>query len=115
MFIDLPPQQVTCVAQAIYGEARGESDLGKRAVAHVILNRAKTRKLTPCQVVNQRGQFLYSRRVTYSGADWNKALKIAKNPGSDPTYGAMYFHSKSVNPRWKLKLTVRIGNHLFYR
>jgi N-acetylmuramoyl-L-alanine amidase len=115
MFIDLPPAQVHCLAAAIYHEARGESEIGKRAVAHVVMNRSKARKLTPCQVVKQPNQFHFKVRVTYSGADWNNAVRIAKNPGSDPTGGAHYFHNKSVQPNWGKRLTVVIGNHKFYR
>ena len=115
MYADLPPPQVQCVAQAIYHEARGEPDAGKRAVGHVIMNRSKVRKITPCQVIKQPNQFHFKVRVSYSGADWNKALQFAKNLGSDPTGGAHYFHSKRVNPNWGKRLVTVIGNHLFYR
>lgn len=114
MFIDLPPQnpQVVCIAQAVYGEARGESDLGKKAVAHVILNRAKKRGLTPCQVIRQPGQFSFKIKHHYSGRDWKKAYQIALNPGGDPTGGALYFNTVPFKGR---KLTTVIGNHLFYK
>jgi hypothetical protein len=32
----------------------------------------------------------------------------------DNTQGALYYHANYVNPRWKLKKTVTIGNHIFY-
>ena len=41
----------------MYGEARGESDVGKRAVAHVVLNRAKNSERTTCGLVHEHGQF----------------------------------------------------------
>lgn len=110
--IDLPPAQVVCLAQAVYGEARGESDLGKRGVVHVILNRAKKRKLTPCQVIKQPGQFSFKIKKRYSGKDWNKALQIAYHPGKDPTGGAHYFNTV---PFKNLKLTTVIGRHYFHR
>lgn len=113
--LDLPPPQVECVAAAIYHEARGEGTIGQRAVAHVILNRAKKRHLTPCQVIKQPGQFHFKMRAKYSGGDWYKAYRIALNPGADPTRGAMYFHNKSVKPRWRLKYCITIGNHVFYK
>lgn len=113
--LDLPPPQVECVAAAIYHEARGEGDIGQRAIAHVILNRAKKRGMTPCQIIRQPGQFHFKMRGSYSGGDWYKAYRIASNPGADPTYGAHFFHNKSVNPRWKLKRTVTIKNHIFYK
>jgi hypothetical protein len=32
----------------------------------------------------------------------------------DNTMGALYYHANYVNPNWKLKKTVVIGNHIFY-
>ena len=41
---------------------------------------------------------------------------IAYNRRNDPTYGATYFHEKSIRPRWKNVIrTVRIGNHIFFK
>ena len=37
-------KDVDILARTIYGEARGESEIGKRAVASVILNRYKSGK-----------------------------------------------------------------------
>ena len=79
MFIDLPPQQAFCVAQAVYHEARGESDLGKRAVAHVVLNRVKQQHKTPCEVLKQPRQFQIKLRQTYVGKVWEDCYRIAFN------------------------------------
>ena len=113
--IDLPPTQVVCIAQAIYAEARGESDRGKRAVGHVIVNRAKKTGLTPCQVIRQPGQFQFKLKTKYSGSAWEKAYQIASYLGDDPTGGAKYFHSTRVHPRWRYRITTTIGNHVFYK
>lgn len=115
MAIDLPDAQIRCVAAAVYHEARGESELGQRAVAHVVYTRAKKRNLTPCQVIKQPGQFCFRMRASYSGRDWNNAIRIAKIPGSDPTNGASYFHSNKVSPKWRVKYAITIGNHRFYK
>jgi spore germination cell wall hydrolase CwlJ-like protein len=115
MIIDLPPVQVVCIAQAIYAEARGESDLGKRAVAHVILNRSKKRKLTPCQVIREPGQFNFNHKAKYKGRDWDKAWQIANYSGLDPSGGASYFKVTNVRVSWGKKLTTVIGNHSFYK
>jgi hypothetical protein len=52
-------KQIQCVRDAIYTEARGESDYGKLMVAYVVVNRWKTRPQawgnSPCQVVYQIG------------------------------------------------------------
>ena len=113
--IDQPPAQIHCVATAIYGEARGESETGKRAVAHVIYNRAKHRKLTPCQVIRQKGQFTFKVKKSYKGPTWDSVYRIATNPGIDPTAGAYYFHNKRVKPGWHLRRTATIGGHLFFQ
>lgn len=89
----------------MWAEARGESDEGKRAVAHVVLNRSKQFNQSPCQVVSARGQFVQGRPPA--------SFKI--NIGSvDPTRGATYFRTKDA-PRWgALKRYIRIGGHTFY-
>ena len=111
----LPPQEIRCIAAAVYHEARGEGTLGQRAVAHVVLNRAKKRKMTPCQVIMQHGQFHFTMKVSYSGPMWKKALQTAHYPGLDPTGGAHYFHNKRVRPGWGKQVVTIIGNHVFYR
>lgn len=40
---------IDILARTIYGEARGETDLGKMAVASVILNRYKAKNGFPAQ------------------------------------------------------------------
>ena len=113
--IDLPPAQIHCIAVAVYEEARGESDLGKKAVAHVILNRAKKLKLSPCEVIRQPGQFSFKIKKSYTGTTWNSVYKLVQNLGADPTRGAYFFHNRSVRPGWKLKQTAIIGGHLFFK
>lgn len=116
VMIDLPPVQVVCIAQAVYGEARGESDLGKRAVAHVILNRAKKRGITPCQVIREPGQFQFKYKTKYSGKTWKKCYTLALYPGGDPTGGATYFRVRKLGGTWgRLRITTSIGNHNFYK
>lgn len=104
--IDLPPPQMQCIARVVQSEAGGESEVGKRAVAHVIINRTKDKRFpsTPCAVIMQRGQFVS-----------NKSGKINFKLGEDPTGGALYFKNTTSRARWPYKLTVRIGNHLFYK
>lgn len=113
--IDLPPPQIVCLAQAVYHEARGESDMGKRAIVHVILNRSKKFHKTPCEVLRQPGQFQIKFKRSYSGKAWRDANKIAYYPGKDPTGGAIYFKNRSSATSWKYKLTTSIGNHNFYK
>jgi spore germination cell wall hydrolase CwlJ-like protein len=116
-----------CLSLNIYHEARGESKLGQIAVGHVTLNRVKS-KLYPssiCKVVYQYRQFSWTQDKI-SDKPRNKKLyksirilsaKIMGGEYKDPTFGAMYFHTKQIRPRWmnKVKGTVTIGNHIFYR
>lgn len=115
MGIDLPPPQIICLAQAVYHEARGESDLGKRGVVHVILNRSKKFHKTPCEVLRQPGQFQIKLKKRYSGKAWRDAYQIALNPQWDPTAGALYFKNRKTKLSWGFKLTTSIGNHNFYK
>src|SRR5438045_1045344 len=50
-------RQLACLTQAIYFEARGESEEGKRAVAYVVMNRVGNPRFadTVCGVVHQGG------------------------------------------------------------
>jgi N-acetylmuramoyl-L-alanine amidase len=74
--VPIDRQQRDCLAQALYHEARGETELGRIAVAQVILNRvrAKVYPDTICGVVYEnrhmknRCQFLCLRRYQRSAA-----------------------------------------------
>jgi spore germination cell wall hydrolase CwlJ-like protein len=52
---------LSCIAVAVYFEARGESMLGQRAVAEVILNRVADPRWpeTACEVIKQKNQFSF--------------------------------------------------------
>lgn len=94
-----------CIRKTVYAEARGESKLGQRAVAHVILNRARSSSRTVCMVVSQPGQFRFRNAP--------KSFNVPEL-GKDPTNGATHFRTKDM-PKWLgLKKKVRIGNHTFY-
>jgi spore germination cell wall hydrolase CwlJ-like protein len=102
------------VANVAYYEARS-SEQNMRAVIHVILNRAKEKKVSTCVVIRQPNQFA-TRGPIRERSRWQLAKKIALNPGRDITGGATFFHNLSVKPRWtyKLRVTYRIDGHIFY-
>jgi len=129
-----------CLTQAIYHEARGESDTGQWAVANVIINRAMSHQFpsTLCGVVFQNADQGYHRcQFTFAcdgksdmgaGSEigaWNKAYKMAQvafneyqqgdRPGVIPN-SALYYHTLSVNPDWsdKFRRVATIGAHEFY-
>ena len=126
-------ESVTCLAEAIYHEARGEDVYGQFAVAEVILNRVDLPNYpnTVCGVVHQNAsrrnacQFSYacngrSRAMTEPGAR-RLANAIAQVMlGGAPrelTDGATHFHTNGVRPRWSnaFHRTAQYGSHLFYR
>ena len=115
------------VALTILGEARGEGYEGMYAVACVIKQRSKERKLTPSQVCLQRLQFSCwnGKKVSdlnklFNSRSQATAVSLAKNLDTiDSTVvgNANHYHNTSVNPYWadKSKVTKKIGNHIFYR
>ena len=109
---------ITCLSQAVYYEARGESRQGQEAVAYVVLNRGG--KI--CSTVYKGCQFSWTCRVRTApyGRAWIEAQEVAQTvlrERNDFTGGATHFHSVTVKPSWayKFRLTMQIGNHLFYR
>ena len=121
----------TCLAEALYFEARGTGEEGRRAVGEVILNRAADPRFpsTICGVVDQRynGSCQFSYRCdalpeTYNEpAELEKALQTAAllltDRGEDITHGALYFHAASMAPGWfaTLHRLGRFGGNIFYR
>jgi spore germination cell wall hydrolase CwlJ-like protein len=127
-----------CLAQAIYHEARGESEAGQYAVANVIVNRARSGKFpaTLCGVIYQNANKGYHRcQFTFAcdGKDdtpgernaWNRSKAIAKAVYAEFATGAqmdtlprsvLYYHTRSSNPSWSNTYTqvAQIGSHLFY-
>ncbi len=131
--VSVSPRDLTCLAQAVYYEARGESREGQRAVAEVVLRRAVDGRYprTICGVVYQDAgrpgcQFSFAcghQRSRVDSAAWRRALDVANyemtGPGrhEDITLGATHFHTVAVSPDWSRRFvrTGRIGTHIFYR
>lgn len=117
--------ELTCLAGAIYFEAKGEPLAGQLAVAQVILNRAKSGRFarSVCGVVTQAGQFSFVRggRVPSIGdnAHYRTAIAVAQVALGDhwdsSASDALYFHARRVAPGWRMQKIASIGNHVFYR
>lgn len=121
-------REMTCLAQAVYFESRGEPLDGQLAVARVIINRAESDQFPDdyCSVVTQRSQFSFVRggRIPTPNQNsdaWNHAVAIARIAHRDLWESAagdsLYFHATHVRPRWAGRMTARatIDNHIFYR
>jgi spore germination cell wall hydrolase CwlJ-like protein len=123
-----------CLAQAIYYEARSESEDGQRAVAQVVLNRVRHPAWpnSVCGVVYQGPmragggcQFTFtcdgSLRFAPRGEGWMRARRLAAEALAgnvfEPVGLSTFYHANYVMPRWAPRLlkTAVIGTHLFYR
>lgn len=126
-------KETRCLSEAVYFEARSESETGQAAVAQVVLNRVKSGLYPPsiCGVVYQNRhrymgcQFSFacegkSLRITDASA-WDDASRVARSVLEGRTYvaevgGATHYHANYVRPGWSRrmrKLDV-IGRHIFY-
>ena len=116
---------LSCMAGAVYFEAKGEPLSGQLAVAEVILNRARSGRFPKsiCSVVKQPGQFSFVRRgripVIAGNQAYRTAVAVARVAMTDawdsPAADAMYFHARRVSPGWHRIKVAAIGNHVFYR
>lgn len=122
-----------CLAQAIYYEARSQSDDGQRAVAQVVLNRVRHPAYpnTVCGVVYQGSsrstgcQFTFTCDGSmYRAVDpvaWDRARRIADAALHGSVYRpvglATNYHTTAINPYWAPSLVPQIvlGAHIFYR
>jgi spore germination cell wall hydrolase CwlJ-like protein len=131
---DQSQREERCLAQAIYFEARSESEKGQAAVAQVVLNRVSSGLYPPtiCGVVFQNRQYYHacqfsfacegrSLRITEPEA-WRRAQHVAAAVTSGQTYvadvgDATHYHALYVHPYWarRLQRTDRIGQHVFYK
>jgi spore germination cell wall hydrolase CwlJ-like protein len=127
------PEQ-TCLANAIYFEARSESLRGQAAVAQVVLNRVRnpTYPSSICGVVYQndnwfnRCQFSFACDGRKDRVTEPSRYKIAKDIAMAVTAGKIFlpevgssthYYASYVNPGWARAMhkMTKIGLHIFYR
>lgn len=128
-----PEQDIRCLALNIYFEARNEPEEGRRAVAHVVLNRVADRRWpdNACAVIAQGWpehgplcQFSWlcdgNSVIPHADAVWRDANRVAERVywgrSADPTGGAFWYHADYVSPWWSkfLRRGPKIGHHIFY-
>ncbi len=109
------------LTRVVYGEARGESDEGKKAVAWVVKNRSKKSGESIKYEATKKGQFCcYSGEMKETDSK-TKCEKIAKDAidgkSSDPTNGATHFYSGNNTPSWakNKQPCATIGGHKFFK
>lgn len=124
---------IDALTRTVIGEAGNQAPEGQRAVAAVVLNRARQRRLSPSEVVLERNQF-----EPWGNAETARGLmSIQPNDpryvaarreveramaGDDPTGGADHFFAPRAQaalgrqvPSWAKGQPTVIGDHNFYK
>jgi spore germination cell wall hydrolase CwlJ-like protein len=126
-------RSLDCLAEAIYYEARSESEDGQRAVAQVVLNRVRHPSWpnSVCGVVYQGSQRSTGCQFTFTcdgslaraprGPGWDRARRLAAEALAGKVFApvghATHYHTDQVLPYWAPSLvkSAVIGAHIFYR
>jgi len=109
--VDIYDKETVCLAQTIHGEAKGESLVGMRAVATVVLNRVKDGRFGRgvCGVVRARGQFSgYHGHIKPSVNALRVAVEAMGGDLARVVGSRLYFNT--VGPLRAIK----VGNHYFW-
>ena len=115
--------EAICLSAIMFGEARGEPDLGKVAVAYTAINRKADPNYPKsiCKVMTQPMQYQFI--IDYGMPSESQiaylipfAKAILDKKVSDPTRGAKWFHTKTTKPVWAKQkdIKIAIANHIFY-
>ena len=130
-------QEIKCLKEALWHEARGEGEDGLKAVLTVIINRKNhpDYPATFCRVIRQPKQFSYVHERLNAGLSLEPKAKepeekrlltkvdqlahAAVQGRFDRTLprAVLWYHSTAVKPGWarqKAKVA-RVGRHLFYQ
>lgn len=128
----IPASDLECLTQAIYYEARNESEEGQAAVAEVVMNRSRALGYPPrvCEVVYQRNsrtcQFTFTcdgslNRGPVNPVAWMRAETIARDVYEGRRQAilpsqSLNYHADYVRPSWasRLERVRQIGTHIFY-
>jgi spore germination cell wall hydrolase CwlJ-like protein len=132
--VDHAAAEERCLDEAIYFEARGESEAGQAAVAQVVLNRVESGHYPAsiCGVVYQKQRRRNSCQFSFAcqrnalrvaePVSWNAAVRIAREVllGSDYSTevgGSTHYLADYAHPRWARTLQRMdvIGHHIFYQ
>lgn len=125
-------EDVNCLAQNLYHEARGEDASAIVAVGNVVKNRVYSKQFPNdvCSVIKQGGerrnrcQFSWwcdgrsdkiKDEVAWEIMLW-LAEKMLDGTIADNTNGALFYHTQNVNPYWNVNMSTKmqLGAHIFY-
>jgi spore germination cell wall hydrolase CwlJ-like protein len=128
--------EITCLAENVYHEARGEPLEGQYAVAEVTMNRLRSTRFpkSVCEVVHEKrwdarrrrdvGAFSWTELESLSrphGAAWQQAREVAvavyDGTHTPSVPNALYYHANYIKPSWAKpgRRVATIGSHVFYR
>ena len=114
--------EIVCLSAIMFGEARGEPEIGKVAVAYTAINRKADPNYPKniCSIMKQPKQYQFidygipsQQQVAYL---MPLAKAILEGRVNDPTRGAKWFHTKNMKPYWAKNKTIKVAynNHIFY-
>ena len=131
--VALPKQELNCLIEAVYFEARSEPLSGQIAVAEVIINRVESGRFPDsiCGVVSQGEQRRNACQFSFRcdgkpehmtepaalGTAKNVSRRVLSDTYEPITDGALFYHADYVKPYWAklMERTSTIGRHIFYR
>ena len=118
--------------RTLWQEARGEPDIGRQAVAHVLCNRLRDGRwgntlacvcLAPLQFSGWNAHDP-NRAKAAALADGDpvlcelRAVLARAETAADPTHGAMFYYAAGIpQPEWARRMIARgrFGNQLFFK
>ena len=114
--------EIVCLSAIMFGEARGEPDIGKVAVAYTAINRKADPNYPKniCSIMKQPRQYQFIDYGIPSQQQLAYLMPLAKaileGRVDDPTRGAKWFHTKNMKPYWAKNKTIKVAynNHIFY-
>nr|WP_255298356.1 cell wall hydrolase [Brevibacillus dissolubilis] len=118
----LSQNDIKLMANAVYGEARGEPYIGQVAIASVIINRSKSPNFpeSPAAVIFEPRAFTAVADGQIYLTPNPKAKKAVRDAmrGWDPTGGCTYYFNPATATSkwiWGRPQVKRIGKHIFCR
>ena len=132
--------EMDCLVEALYHEARSEEIVPMIAVGNVIMERVRSERFpnTVCEVVHQ-AKYYPSGRIDLHSCQfswycdgksdavrnqkaWDESMYSAlfvytSDPLLDVVDGALWYHATYTSPEWAkhFQKTVQINEHIFYK
>jgi spore germination cell wall hydrolase CwlJ-like protein len=118
--------ELECMAKVVRHEAANQARQGQRAVAEIMMNRARSGRFpaTLCGVANQPGQFFNtaSYNPRRDNAQWRTAVEVSREviagEGQNVAEGAYFYHASYQAPTRFFRTRQQVmamGDHIFYR